>query len=261
MSRPTRNASIIASQRITKILKPLRNSFENLTVDEPSINEVPAVVPAVVPVEVPVVVSAVVPAVVPVEVPAVVPAVVPVEVPAAVPSDHPLPNETSLEEPHSFVWKPLTSSYQHTPEYIGMIRYIRLKLAQAKNADMVTNQTAIQDIFQALIINPTCLMYHVELRNVITCKMDEIEETIASQWKSLQTQKVDDTLWSLKSELYRTIQHPAIQDKINQHMSEIIHLYNDYSLFLKRNELLQNIYNLRTIMKEIQILPGHLPSM
>ena len=248
MSRPTRNASIIASQRITKILKPLRNSFENLTVDEPSTNEVPAVVPVEVPL--------VVPAVVPIE----VPAVVPVEVPAVVPSDHPSPNETSLEEPHSFVWKPLTSSYQHTPEYIGMIRYIRLKLAQAKTADMVMNQAAIQDIFQALIINPTCLMYNVELRKAIVQKMDEIEETIAIQWRSLQTQKVDDKLWELKSELYRIIQHPAIQHEINQHMSEMIRLYTDYSVFLKRNELLQNMYNLRTIMKELETLPGYVSS-
>jgi hypothetical protein len=115
MSRPTRNASIIASQRITKILKPLRNSFENLTVDEPSTNEVP-VVPVQVPVQEPYVIDQE-----PVEVP-VVPVKVPVEVPIVpveVPSTHETDIENPFEETSSFVWKPLTTSYQHTPESVS----------------------------------------------------------------------------------------------------------------------------------------------
>lgn len=247
MSRPTRNASIIASQRISKILKPLRNSFENLTVDESPSNEV--VVEAVVQTKSHVHTQ-------------VEESEIPVEV--ARPLEEP---PVEVHQVNSVVekkdWSKTDSdSYEHSADYIGMIRYIRLKMVKASQADMVTNQQAIQDIFQALILSPQCLVKCVSLRNTIIEQMDEMEKTIASQWKTLQSRKMDDELWSLKSELYRIVQHPSIRNQINNHMSDILQLYNNYSEFLKRNELLQSIYNLRQILKELESLPGyvHAPS-
>lgn len=246
MSRPVRNASIIASQRISKILKPLRNSFENLTVDETPINHAEdAVVTITNEVE-------------------------------EKPIDHVIPSlqdetiipiheEDSQKEPEpqseSFTWTPPTNEVPlSNADQIGFNYYVRLMLQKANTSDMEVNTNSIHHVFQTILLSPKCLMYNVELRNLIIQKMDAMEEHILSQLNKLQQKKLDDTLWVVKSQMYRTVHHVRIRNEINQHMSKIIELYSEYAEFLKRSELLQTIHHLRNILQQLRVLPGYVQS-
>ena len=239
MSRPTRTASVLASQRISSLLRPKGSSRANSVMGDSVcevINEEEWIAcekfsPR------------------------------PTNSPRVPPISIPSPTYTN---PHTYAPKasdyvPLVvPSQDRFTEYMGTKHYIRMMLQRSQaSSNPEDNTTITVKIFEHLVAHPTILIYEPRFREVVVGKIKEFENTIATQTRSPELQELEETFWTLKSNSHSLIQHSQIRNKINSHLTDILQIYQEYRSYLHRPELVDIIALLKQILLDIQKHPRY----
>ena len=239
MSRPTRTASLLASQRISSLLRPKSSSRANSVMGD-SVCEVineeewtacekfsprPTNSPRIPPISIP---------------------------------------SPTYTNPHTYAPKasdyvPLVvPSQDRFTEYMGTKHYIRMMLQRSQaSSNPEDNTTITVKIFEHLVAHPTILIYEPRFREVVVGKIKEFENTIATQTRSPELQELEETFWKLKSNSHSLIQHSQIRNKINSHLTDILQMYQEYRSYLHRPELVDIIALLKQILLDIQKHPKY----
>lgn len=254
MSRPTRTASLLASQRISSLLRPKGSSRANSVMGDSVcevINEeewtacekfspflpdpfIPTNSPRIPPMRIP---------------------------PISIPS----PTYTN---PHTYapkaepyvpsVVQPFVPSQDRFTEYMGTKQYIRMLLQRSQASSNPEDNTSITvKIFEHLVAHPAILIYEPRFREVVVGKIKEFENTISTQTHSPELQELEDTFWKLKSTSYSLIQHSQIRTKINSHLTDILQMYQEYRAYLQRPALTDIIAILKQILLDIRKHPKY----
>jgi hypothetical protein len=245
MSRPTRTASLLASQRISSLLRPKSSSRANSVMGDSVcevINEeewtncekfspflpdpfIPTNSPRIPPMRIP---------------------------PISIPS-------STYTNPNTYAPKAAdcVPSDRFT-EYMGTKHYIRMMLQRTQaSSNPEDNTTITVKIFEHLVAHPTILIYEPRFREVVVGKIKEFENTIATQTRSPELQELEETFWKLKSNSHSLIQHSQIRNKINSHLTDILQMYQEYRSYLHRPELVDIIAILKQILLDIQKHPKY----
>lgn len=249
MSRPTRTASLLASQRISSLLRPKGSSRANSVMGDSVcevINEeewiacekfspflpdpfIPTNSPRIPPMSIP---------------------------PISIPS--PTYTNPNTYAPKASTTVPLVvpstvPSKDRFTEYMGTKHYIRMMLQRSQASSNPEDNTAITiKIFEHLVAHPTILIYEPRFREVVIGKIKEFEHTIATQTRSPELQELEETFWKLKSSSHSLIQHSQIRNKINSHLTDILQMYQEYRSYLHRPDLVDIIVLLKQILLDIQ---------
>ena len=242
MSRPTRTASLLASQRISSLLRPKSSSRANSVMGDSVMGD------SVMGDSVCEVIneeewtncdkfSTFLPQ--------------PTNTPRVPPIDIPSPKDNN---PNTYAPKAsdVVPSDRFT-EYIGTKYYIRMMLQRGESRSNPEDNTAITiKIFEHLVAHPTILIYEPRFRETILGKIKEFENTIFTQTRSPELQELEETFWKIKSTSYSLIQHSHIRNKINSHLTDILQLYQEYRAYLHRPDLVSIITILKQILLDIQ---------
>ena len=248
MSRPTRTASLIASQRISSLLRPKGSSRANSVMGDSVcevINEEEWTACEKFT-------------------PFLPDPFIPTNSPRIPPISIPSPTYTN---PHTYapkaepyvpsVIQPFVPSDRFT-EYMGTKHYIRMMLQRSQaSSNPEDNTTITVKIFEHLVAHPTILIYEPRFREVVVGKIKEFEHTIATQTRSPELQELEETFWKLKSNSHSIIQHSQLRNKINSHLTDILQMYQEYRAYLHRPELVDIIALLKQILLDIQKHPKY----
>ena len=240
MSRPTRTASLLASQRISSLLRSKSSSRANSVMGD-SVCEVineeewmncekfsPFLPDPLIPTN--------------------SPRIPPINIPS--------PTYTN---PNTYAPKaePYVPSDRFT-EYMGTKHYIRMMLQRTQASSNPEDNTSITvKIFEHLVAHPAILIYEPRFREVVVGKIKEFENTIATQTRSPELQELEETFWKLKSNSHSLIQHSQIRNKINSHLTDILQMYQEYRAYLQRPALVDIIVILKQILLDIQKHPKY----
>jgi len=249
MSRPTRTASLIASQRISNILRPKNSSRVNSVMGD-SVCEVieeeewthcdkfsPFLPSSTYPNN-----------------PSNSPRVPFITIPS------PKESNPLTFAPRSDPFVPITDLHTNDrfTEYMGTKHYIRMMLERSQSSFNPEDHTAISiHIFEHLVAHPTILIYEPRFRETIVSKMKEFENSIYTQTHSKEIKELEETFWNLKSKAYSVIQHSQLRNKINSHMTDLIQMYQEYLCYLNRSELVRIIATLKQILIDIKKHPKY----
>jgi hypothetical protein len=245
MSRPTRTASLLASQRISSILRPKGSSRANSVMGD-SVCEVineeewtncekfsPFLPDPFIPTN--------------------SPRIPPIDIPS------PTYNNPNTYAPKAEPYVPSkTVLGDRFTEYMGTKHYIRMMLQRSQASfNPEENTTITVKIFEHLVAHPTILIYEPRFRETVLGKIKEFENTISTQTHSPELQELEETFWKLKSTAYSLIQHSQIRNKINSHLTDILQMYQEYRSYLHRPELVSIITILKQILLDIQKHPKY----
>jgi hypothetical protein len=249
MSRPTRTASLLASQRISSLLRPKGSSRANSVmgdsvcevIDEEEWTACEKFSPFLPD------------------------PFIPTNSPRVPPINIPSPTYTN---PHTYAPKAepyvpsvvpsVVPSRDRFTEYMGTKHYIRMLLERSQASSNPEDNTAITvNIFEHLVAHPAILIYEPRFREVVLGKIKEFENTISTQTRSHELQDLEETFWKLKSTSYSLIQHSQIRTKINSHLTDILQMYQEYRAYLHRPALTDIITILKQILLDIQKHPKY----
>lgn len=245
MSRPSRTASLLASQRISSILRPKSSSRANSVMGD-SVCEVineeewtncdkfsPFLPDPFIPTN--------------------SPRVPPISIPS------PTYTNPNTYAPKAADCVPLVvPSADRFTEYMGTKNYIRMMLLRSQATSNPEDNTAITTkIFEHLVAHPTILIYEPRFRETVIGKIKEFENTIFTQTRSPELQELEETFWKLKSNSHSLIQHSQIRNKINSYLTDILQMYQEYRSYLHRPELVDIIALLKQILLDIQKHPKY----
>jgi hypothetical protein len=249
MSRPTRTASLLASQRISSLLRPKGSSRANSVMGD-SVCEVineeewtncekfsPFLPDPLIPTN--------------------SPRIPPISIPSPTYTN---PNTYAPKaEPYvPSVIQPFVPSQDRFTEYMGTKHYIRMMLQRSQSSSNPEDNTSITvKIFEHLVAHPAILIYEPRFREVVVGKIKEFENTIATQTRSPELQELEETFWKLKSNSHSLIQHSQIRNKINSHLTDILQMYQEYRAYLQRPALVDIIVILKQILLDIQKHPKY----
>lgn len=249
MSRPIRSASLVASQRISSLLRPKSSSRANSVMGDSVcevINEeewtncekfspflpdpfIPTNSPRIPPINIP------------------SPSYTNPNTYAPRAEQHIAPNTTNID----------LGDTRFT-EYMGTKHYIRMMLQRTQASSNPEDNTTITiKIFEHLVAHPTILIYEPRFRETVIGKIKEFENTIFAQTHSPELQELEDTFWKLKSTAYSLIHHSQLRNKINSHLTDILQMYQEYRAYLHRPALTDIIVILKQILLDIQKHPKY----
>jgi hypothetical protein len=251
MSRPIRTASLVASQRISSLLRPKSSSRANSVMGD-SVCEViheeewtncekfsPFLPDPLIPTN--------------------SPRIPPISIPSPK-ENNPhtyAPKADSYVPSNDFLSNNVSGDNRFT-EYMGTKHYIRMMLRRTQASSNPEDNTAITiKIFEHLVAHPTILIYEPRFRETVVGKIKEFENTIFTQTHSPDLQELEDTFWKLKSTAYSLIKHSQLRNKINSHLTDIIQVYQEYRSYLNRHELVGIIDILKQILLDIQKHPKY----
>jgi len=245
MSRPTRTASLLASQRISSLLRPKGSSRANSVMGD-SVCEV-------INEEEWIACEKFSPFLPDPFIPTNSPRVPPISIPS------PTYTNPNTYAPKAADCVPLVvPSQDRFTEYMGTKHYIRMMLQRSQaSSNPEDNTTITVKIFEHLVAHPTILIYEPRFREVVVGKIKEFENTIATQTRSPELQELEETFWKLKSNSHSLIQHSQIRNKINSHLTDILQMYQEYRSYLHRPELVDIIALLKQILLDIQKHPKY----
>jgi hypothetical protein len=251
MSRPIRTASLVASQRISSLLRPKSSSRANSVMGD-SVCEVineeewtncekfsPFLPDPFIPTN--------------------SPRIPPIDIPS------PTYNNPNTYAPKAEAYVPANNSLSNQvngddrfTEYMGTKHYIRMMLRRTQASSNPEDNTAITiKIFEHLVAHPTILIYEPRFRETVIGKIKEFENTIFTQTHSPELQELEDTFWKLKSTAYSLIHHSQLRNKINTHLTDILQMYQEYRAYLHRPTLVDIIAILKQILLDIQKHPKY----
>ena len=256
MSRPTRTASVLASQRISSLLRPKGSSRANSVMGD-SVCEVineeewtacekfsPFLPDPFIPTNSP--------RIPPISIPSPSYTYTNPDTYAPKASDR-VPSDFPSVVPPFFI-----PSRDRFTEYMGTKHYIRMMLQRSQaSSNPEDNTTITVKIFEHLVAHPAILIYEPRFREVVVGKIKEFENTIATQTRSPELQELEETFWKLKSNSHSLIQHSQIRNKINSHLTDILQMYQEYRSYLHRPELVDIIALLKQILLDIQKHPKY----
>jgi hypothetical protein len=241
MSRPTRTASLLASQRISSLLRPKGSSRANSVMGD-SVCEV-------INEEEWIACEKFSPFLPDPFIPTNSPRIPPISIPSPTYTNH------NTYAPKA---EPFVPSQDRFTEYMGTKHYIRMMLQRSQSSSNPEDNTTITvKIFEHLVAHPTILIYEPRFREVVVGKIKEFENTIATQTRSPELQELEETFWKLKSNSPSLIQHSQIRNKINSHLTDILQMYQEYRSYLHRPELVDIIALLKQILLDIQKHPKY----
>lgn len=249
MSRPTRTASLVASQRISSLLRPKSSSRANSVMGD-SVCEVineeewtncekfsPFLPDPFIPTN--------------------SPCIPPIVIPSPTYTN---PNTYAPRAETHIVSNTTNSDLgdNRFTEYMGTKHYIRMMLQRSQASSNPEDNTAITiKIFEHLVAHPTILIYEPRFRETVVGKIKEFENTIFTQTHSLELQELEDTFWKLKSTAYSLIHHSQLRNKISSHLTDILQMYQEYRAYLHRPALVDIIAILKQILLDIQKHPKY----
>ena len=243
MSRPSRTASLLASQRISSLLRPKSSSRANSVMGDSVMGDSVCEVideeewtacdkfspPPKNSLHVP-----------------------PIDIPS------PKDNNPKTYAPKASVVPLVVPSQDRFTEYMGTKHYIRMMLQRTQaSSNPEDNTTITAKIFEHLVAHPAILIYEPRFRETVLGKIKEFENTIFTQTHSPELQDLEELFWKLKSTSHSQIKHSQIRNKINSHLTDILQLYQDYRSYLHRSELVEMIALLKQILLDIQKHPSY----
>jgi len=263
MSRPTRTASLLASQRISSLLRPKGSSRANSVMGDSVMGDsvMGDSVCEVINEEEWTACEKFSPFLPDPFIPTNSPRIPPINIPSPTYTN---PNTYAPKaEPYvPSVVQPfvplVVPSQDRFTEYMGTKQYIRMLLQRSQASSNPEDNTSITiNIFEHLVAHPAILIYEPRFREVVVGKIKEFENTISTQTHSPELQELEDTFWKLKSTSYSLIQHSQIRTKINSHLTDILQMYQEYRAYLQRPALTDIIAILKQILLDIQKHPKY----
>ena len=252
MSRPTRTASLLASQRISSLLRPKGSSRANSVMGDSVMGDS---VCEVINEEEWIACEKFSPR------PTNSPHIPPISIPSPTytnPHTYAPKAEPYVPSVFPSVIQPFIPSQDRFTEYMGTKHYIRMMLQRSQaSSNPEDNTTITVKIFEHLVAHPAILIYEPRFREVVVGKIKEFENTIATQTRSPELQELEETFWKLKSNSHSLIQHSQLRNKINSHLTDILQMYQEYRAYLHRPELVDIIALLKQILLDIQKHPKY----